>query len=333
MVGGMEKLSFALAKEFSSSVDTTLITWGGSQKYLPFVYFLFLIKSLYLIPKNKIDHIHIGDALLSPLGFLLKNVFGIKTTLTVVGLDITFNFPGYQFFIPRIVAKLDKIICISDATKNECIKRNIPEEKCAVIPCGVYPEDWIVKATRKDLEKNVGKDLKDKKVIITVGRLVPRKGVYWFIKNVMPKLEMKVIHLIIGTGPEKDRIQELIKEMNLQERVILLGKISDEDLKIIYNTSDLFVMPNIKVKDTIEGFGLVAIEASSTGLPVIASDLEGISSAIINGKTGYLVESANPEQFIKAIRKSYSLNRKEIASVTRKNYSWEEIGKEYIKSI
>src|SRR5258706_11117608 len=117
MVGGMEKLSFALAKEFSSSVDTTLITWGGSQKYLPFVYFLFLVKSLYLIPKNKIDHIHIGDALLSPLGLLLKIIFEVKVSVTVHGLDITFNFPGYQYLVPQCASKLDKIICVSNATK------------------------------------------------------------------------------------------------------------------------------------------------------------------------------------------------------------------------
>lgn len=332
MVGGMEKLSYALAKEFSHQTNTTLITWGKSQKFLPLVLPLFLIKALYLIPAKKIDHIHIGDGLLSPLGLLLKTIFGIKTTITIAGLDITFNFPGYQMIVPWCVAKLDKVISISDSTRDECIKRGIPSEKCSVIPCGVYPDDWKVKATRQDLEKIVGQSLNNKKVLITVGRLVKRKGVYWFIENIMPQLDENYLYLVVGNGSEKERIEALIKDLHFEDRVLLLGKISDEKLKIIYNTADLFVMPNIKVDNNVEGFGIVAIEASSTGLPVVASDMEGISTAVINGKTGYLVKSMNRNEYINTINnKIVALKRDLVSSITRKNYSWQTIGEEYMK--
>lgn len=330
MVGGLEQLSFALATEFSKQVDTSLITWGKSQKYLPYFIPLAFIKALILIPMRKIDHLHIGDALLSPLGFLLKVIFGIKTSVTVAGLDITFNFPGYQLIVPRCVAMLDTVICISNATLEECVKRGIPKEKCIVIPCGVYPEKFIVKADRNDLEKIVGKDLKDKKIIITVGRLVKRKGVYWFIENVLPKLDKNILYVIIGDGPEKERLQKLIQKLKLQGQVLLLGKISDEKLKIIYNTADLFVMPNIKIDNNIEGFGIVAIEASSTGLPVIASDMEGISSAVINDKTGKHVESGNTQQFIQAIQDTKDFKRDTVKKITKENYSWGKIGEKYI---
>lgn len=331
MIGGMESLSHALATEFSKLVDTTLITWGKSQKYLPLVLPYFLIRAFFLIPTKKIDHLHIGDALLSPLGLLLKIVFNVKTTITVMGLDITFTFPGYQFIIPKCVSKFDKVICISEATREECIKRGIPKEKCIIIPCGVYPDDWRANATRKDLEKIVGTELKDKKVLITVGRLVKRKGVYWFIENVLPYLDKNTIYLVIGDGPEKERIKTLVKSLNLEEQVYLLGKIPDHDLKVIYNTADLFIMPNIKVPGTVEGFGIVAIEASAAGLPVIASDLEGITNAVIEGKTGRLVESLNQKEFSNAI-KQLKLNRKEVSKITSDNYSWRVIGKEYVKA-
>jgi len=333
MVGGMEKLSFALAQEFFTLVDTTLITWGGSQKYLPIIIPFFFFKALYLIPTKKIDHLHIGDALLSPLGLLLKTIFQIKTTVTVMGLDVTFDFPGYQFIIPRCLKRYDKIICISNATREEWIKRGIPAEKCVVIPCGVYPEEWKIQASESDLEKIIGRSVKDKKVIITVGRLVRRKGVYWFIENILPKLARNILYVVVGNGPEKERIEDLIKRLDLKDKVILMGKISDHDLKIIYNTASLFVMPNIKVDNNIEGFGIVAIEASSTGLPVIASDIEGISSAVINNKTGNLIENKNVQQFMESTNKIDSFNRKEVAEITRKNYSWKTIGKEYINAI
>jgi len=329
----MEKLSFALAQEFFTLVDTTLITWGGSQKYLPTIIPYFFFKALYLIPTKKIDHLHIGDALLSPLGLLLKTIFQIKTTVTVMGLDVTFDFPGYQFIIPRCLKRYDKIICISNATREECIKRGIPAEKCVVIPCGVYPEEWKIQASESDLEKIIGRSVIDTKVIITVGRLVKRKGVYWFIENVLPKLARNILYVVVGNGPEKERIEDLIKRLDLKDKVILMGKISDHDLKIIYNTASLFVMPNIKVDNNIEGFGIVAIEASSTGLPVIASDIEGISSAVINNKTGNLIENKNVQQFMESTNKIDSFNRKEVAEITRKNYSWKTIGKEYINAI
>lgn len=333
MVGGLEKLSYALAKEFSQNTNTTLITWGKSQKYLPYFILVAIIKSLYFIPAKKIDHIHIGDGLLSPLGLLLKTLFGTKTSITIAGLDVTFDFPGYQTIVPKCISQLDNVICISESTLEECVKRNIPKEKCYVIPCGVYPEDWKIKATKNDLREIVGLNLAGKKIIITVGRLVKRKGVYWFIKNVLPKLDKDIIYLVIGDGSEKVRIKELIQESNMQERVLLLGKISDENLKIIYNTADFFVMPNIKVDNNIEGFGIVAVEASSAGLPVIASDMEGISNAVIDKQTGRLVKSMDVECFIKTIEDINTFHKDMVAQATKSNYSWSVIGKEYINKI
>lgn len=330
MIGGLEKLSYALAKEFSKKQQTTLITWGKSQKYLPYFIPLAFFKACFFIPMKHITHMHLGDALLAPLGLLLKILFNIKTSITVAGLDITFNFPGYQLIIPTCVAQLDTIICISDATLEECIKRGIPRNKCVVIPCGVYPKEISIKATRNDLEKIIKKDLTNKKILITVGRLVKRKGVYWFIENVLPKLNNNSIYLVIGDGPEKERIRKLIRKMHFTQRVLLLGKISDKKLYLVYKTADLFIMPNIKIDNNIEGFGIVAIEASSMGLPVIASNMEGISNAVINNQTGKLVESGESEQFVHAIDTANLLKKKDVANITKKNYSWEEIGKKYI---
>lgn len=331
-VGGMEKVSFALANEFSKRVDTTIISWGKSQKYLPYFLLAALVKSIFLIPSKKIDHIHLGDALLSPLGLFLKIFFKIKTTVTVHGLDITFKFLPYQFIVPKCVARLDKIICNSNATLVECIKRGIPKDKCTVIPWGVYPEEFKVEATRKDLERIVGENLNGKKVIITVGRLIERKGVYWFIKNVFVNLPKNTIYLVIGEGKERERIKKLIKDLNLLDRVLLLGKIAEQDLKVVYNTSDLFVMPNIRVNDDMEGFGVVAIEAASAGLNVIGSNIEGIGDALIGNKTGVLIEPSDSKVWIQKVTDLLSIGAPEsrLSVFVKNNYSWNEICKRYI---
>lgn len=331
MVGGLEQMSYALAKEFQRNVDTTLIAWGKSQKYLPIFLPYAFLKALYLIPRRKITHLHLGDGLLSPFGLLLKKIFGIKTSITIAGLDITFDFPGYQMIVPKCVASMDKIVCISNATLEECLKRGVPREKCVVIPCGVYPEDWLMKAERKDLELITHMSLQNKKILITVGRLVKRKGVYWFIEHVLSKLGNEYIYFIIGSGPEKERINALIRKLQLGDRVKLLGKIPNEDLKVVYNTADLFIMPNIKVDNNVEGFGIVAVEASSTGLPIIGSDMEGISDAVIQNKTGILTNSGDTASFIKLIKQNKNFKRSQVSRMVKEYYSWENVGKSYMK--
>lgn len=333
MVGGMEKMSFALAKEFQKNANTTLITWGKSQKYLPFFLISAFLKSLYLIPSKKIEHIHLGDGLLSPLGVLLKYLFGIKTTITIAGLDITFKFPPYQFLIPKCVAKLDKVICISNATLEECVKRGIPREKCIFIPCGVYPEEFQIQATRKDLEKIIDKNLEGKKILITVGRLIERKGVYWFVKHVVPKLNQNALYLVVGDGPEIHRIKSLIDKLDISKQVLLLGKVSDKELKIIYNTADIFLMPNIPIKGDIEGFGIVAIEATSTGLITVASEIEGIKDVITNNRNGYLIESLATELWVtklKSLLVSTGKRRSDVKQWTFDHFSWNSIGQNYL---
>lgn len=209
-IGGMETLSAALAKEFPKQVDTSVIAWGGSQFYLPVFLPVAIIKAFVKIPTKKITHVHLGDALLSPIGLMLKNIFGVKVSVSVHGLDVTFKPWFYQKVIAYCLPKLDKIICVSKATLKECLKRGVPKEKCEVIPNGIYPEKYRLDTSKSELENVIGLTLKNQKILVTVGRLIPRKGVYWFIKNVFPKLDKSYIYLIVGDGPEKQRIEDLV---------------------------------------------------------------------------------------------------------------------------
>jgi glycosyltransferase involved in cell wall biosynthesis len=329
-VGGMENLSYHLAKEFKKSPNFKLISWGGSQIWLPFFAIYAFFKAGWLIVTRKVNHVHLGDGVLAPVGLAIRTIFRTKTSITACGLDITYKLGLYQWLWPKMISRLDKVICISSATLEECVKRGIPKNKCVFIPCGVDPKDFAINSTREDLEKVAGIKLHGKKVLVTVGRLVKRKGVAWFIANVLPNLEDHYIYLVAGDGPEKAKIQESIKSNELQNRVKLLGKISNEDLKILYNTADVFVMPNIPVEGDMEGFGIVAIEASSVGLPVVASNLEGIRDAIIQGKTGYLTDDTSKIGWQRKILNAQSLNKSLISKCVEEKYSWANIAKQYL---
>ncbi len=333
-VGGMEKYSYDLIKHFPA--EKKVISLNKSQIHLIWFLPYALIKAIYL--SRKVDLIFLCDGLLAPIGFIIKIITKKPVISAVMGLDVTYNNKIYQNINVRSLKHLDGIISISIATINECLKRNIAKEKIIFIPIGVNYKISNNNKSKNELSKFIKKDISNKKIFITVGRLVERKGVEWFVTNVIPKLSNDIVYLIIGDGPNKDNINNAVINNKAKNKVFLLGRISDTELDLIYSTADIFIMPNIKVNNDLEGFGIVAIEASSHGLPVIASRLEGIQDAIINNKTGFFAEPENASSFINKINEILTMQeynksnlRSEIHQNTIKYYSWNNIMNQYNK--
>lgn len=343
--GGMEKVNFYLSSNLRKFADVELISSGKSQRWFPLVLLYFFLKFFCISHKREINLFFMGDALLMPLGLLLKRVFHKPVVVLTHGLDITWNFWFYQLIIPRCLARANKIICVSRYTAGECLKRGIPQEKIVVIPNGVDPEEFSLDQSGKRLKKNLSDilqiDLQNKKILFSVGRLIKRKGFEWFISNVFVKLSRErknILYLIAGEGVLKRKIQKLIKRNNLEKKVFLLGGVNEQTLKLLYNASDILIMPNISVKNSGEGFGIVALEASSVGTPVIASNLQGIKDAVEEGVNGFLVKPLSPQAFISSIIKVLKDDKKEVLKETAKNhvrekYSWERIAKKYYQEL
>jgi len=341
MKGGMEKVAYELYKHLSEITDVKLIKWGGMQKFLPIILPYFLLKSYWILLTKKIDVIYLQDGLLAPIGIILR-MFGKPVVITIHGLDVTYSNKIYQFLAPMSIKHLDKIICISRATKQECINRGIPEEKITIISDGISDEFYTKQEDknklRSELESKLKTVLTNKKIILSVGRLVERKGFHWFVENVVPKLlgERKdIMYLIVGGGAYNEKIKKNIDKNNLENYVFMLGKVDDETLKLLYNSVDVFVMPNIHIEGDMEGFGVVALEAASCGVPVVASDLEGIRDAVKNGENGFLVKPYDVDGIIETINELLE-NNKESEKFGRRarefsleNFRWEKIAEEY----
>lgn len=338
--GGMQRVAYELSQHLSKIANVKLVKWGGSNKWLPLVLPYLLLKSLWILISSEVQVIYLQDGLLAPLGLILK-LFRVPIAITFHGRDITYESKLYQFLIPRCAEKLDKIICISDATKQQCARRGVSGSKIVVIPDGICDEfrtDEGKQELRKRLSKELGISLNNKKVLLSVGRLVERKGFHWFIQNVVPSLlakESNFVYLIAGDGAFRQRIETTIRQNGLQDHVLMVGMVDDKTLKTLYNVSDIFIMPNIPVKGDMEGFGVVALEAASRGLPVVASDLEGIKDAIKDTENGFLVEPYNPEGFVNAVREllendelrgKFGARAREF---TLENYAWEKVAARY----
>jgi phosphatidylinositol alpha-1,6-mannosyltransferase len=339
-VGGMERFAYDLSTSLEDKVYLKKITWGGSNAYLPIVLPIFFFRAAWkLIFDKGIKIIHIQDGVMAPLGWLLARIFRKPYIVVAHGLDITYDKASYQKIILPFVCKANSIVSISSATQDEVIQRGVDIDRCSVITLGMHDDYKNPHPDKKLLSSECGVNLDDRKVLLTAGRLVKRKGVAWFVSSVLPELvekNEKVTYLIVGEGQERERIEKLVLELKLADHVLLLGRVSDEMRVLAYQSCDVFVMPNIPVDGDMEGFGLVALEASLAGVPVVASGIEGITDAIKDGKNGILINTKDQKAYlakIQTILDDSKYARKlgaDFRKYTLENYNWDQIATKYV---
>lgn len=338
IVGGIENQNYELSRWLSRLAEVKTIANKKGKQFLP-MFFPYALLRTFLISRNY-DAILLGDGVLGIIGWILK-LFCKKPVICIVhGLDLTYKMKLYQkFWVGYFIKKSDKLIAVGNETVKVGIKKNIPEEKFVFISNGVDTEKCIGDFVKKDLEEIIGEKLEGKYAILTSGRLAKRKGVAWFINNIMPKLGENIIYIVAGDGPDRDNIREAVKNNKLQDRVKILGYVTDKIKNILFNTCDLFIQSNIKVPGDMEGFGISVIEAASCKLPVIASNLEGLKDAIKDGQNGFLVEPYDTQGYVKKINELLADEnyRKEFGEKARQfvieNYRWEKISKKYLEEI
>ncbi|MDB6168253.1 MAG: glycosyl transferase group 1 [Verrucomicrobia bacterium] len=148
---------------------------------------------------------------------------------------------------------------------------------------------------------------KDRIVVLTVGRLHPRKGQLLTLRALQalaPEVRARLEYWIVGR-PGKGDYGELIRAAAAAADfpVKLLGNVPDDELAEIYERSDIFAMTSVHHRNSIEGFGLVYLEAAAHGLPVVAHDVGGVSEAVHHGVTGLLVPPDRPAQLAAAFER------------------------------
>ena len=343
-IGGMQRVSYDLYTHLSQIATVKLVKWGGSNKWLPLVLPYLYLRSVWMLIFTKIDAIYVQDGLLAPLGLALK-LFRKPVAITFHGRDINYEDIFYQFLIPYCARRLDKVVCVSTSIKKECLKRQMPETKTVVIPNGTSGEFYMDSTSRdkgelrEELSRIFEVELDSRKLMLSVGRLIEKKGFYWFVDSVLPKLlsdTENFLYLIAGDGTLRKPIEDAIMQHGLERHAVLLGWADDEKLSLLYNASDLYIMPNTPTEGDMEGFGVVAIEAASCCLPVIASNCEGVKDAIKDRENGFLVEPYDDQGFVALIKQLMDSDRERIEfgararKFTLDNYGWEKVAGNYL---
>lgn len=339
ITGGIENQNAALAKWLPRYAFVRTIANRHGKKALPL--FLPLVTVRALLTAYRYDVILLGDGVLAIMGFFIKLLYPKKPVVAVVhGLDLTYTNSVYQtLWVRRFIPSLDALIAVSHETRAVAIAKNIPQTKITVIPNGIETETLRGTYARQDTEALLGESIAGKHVLLTTGRLAKRKGAAWFIREVLPQLPKTIIYVLAGAGPDEKNIRMAIQMSGMKTRVRMLGRVSDAQRNILLNTADLFIQPNIVVRDDIEGFGIAAIEAATCGRVVIAADVEGLRDAITDGKNGFLVASGNTQAWVDKIatltadpeaRASYGKNAH---LFTHEQFHWRKIARIYYDTL
>ena len=328
IVGGMEKFASDFYENYRKNGKIDLLANASGKKMIPF---FFIKVAFFLVFRSRnYDVIHFGDAVLSPLIVVIRLFSHARVSFTVHGLDVVYSRFGYQKIILPFLRRADKVFAVSQFTLEQCELRGVSSKKLIVIPNCINFEH-INAFSKSDISEVISKfniDLKGKKILLTVGRLIKRKGHAWFLTNVLKNLPEHYIYIMAGSGPEYDAIKQVVQDFGLASRVYLLGGVSEEEKNCLYQISDLFVMPNISVKNDQEGFGIVVLEAGRYGLPVIASNIEGIRDSVINRKTGRLIDEKDAQGFMDAIIKP-DIDRASLSDVVASYFDWKRIIERY----
>lgn len=370
--GGMEKQSYELISKMKSLCTVHQLVYKGVGS--KFLFFLRLQKAIRKICDQHpaIAIIHFNDALIASFYqlFLAKEKNNqIKYAVTLHGLDVVYPSQLYRKFIFPRLNHFDLIVAVSKATAQKAHSLGIDPCKVKVIPNGV--DENIASHTcswtfHDDFQRKHHFDLREKQILVAVGRPVTRKGFSWFIRHVLPKLDASYLLLIVGpfhwkkTRTEKvlsllptflskkitlffglpddePPLRQLLNDPLFRRRVKHLGRLPFTEILDILNHGTGFVMPNIAVPGDMEGFGLVCLEASLCGTAVFASEIDGITEAVANEKNGFLIpaqdEAEWAEKLNKWLRDPTSKERMtHFKTYTLHNYSWTKMAAAYYQT-
>ena len=241
---------------------------------------------------------------------------------------------GQNKRVVNVLNNTEKVIANSEYTKNLAIENGVNENKIIVINPGIDP---VKKIDKKNLDK-VASLLKVKTPrLITVSRFDKRKNhekVIMALRN-LKQIYPNIVYICVGYGEEEDNIKKLVKELDLEAQVMFFKDVSNDLKNALVAKSDIFVMPSIIYKKSVEGFGIAYVEAAQYGIPSLGGKDGGAADAIDHEKTGLICDGNNLDDIYSSINTmleskkylDYGKNAKEFVH----KFQWSKIIEDYKK--
>jgi glycosyltransferase involved in cell wall biosynthesis len=334
-IGGIQVQNKALVDGMARHARVHRLIWDGRSSLAAFLASVPLRVRRLLHEHPSIAAIHLCDGLMGIVGFAIRELTDVPVVLTVHGLDVVLPSRLYREQVVRRFDQFSAVVAVSHDTARACRERGISPEKLHVVHNGVGAE--FAHATpdpafRARLSERLGIPLSERRILVHTGRAVRRKGLSWFVREVLPRLPSDVVLLMIGprdaqlaarrarllaplSPTRRDALAQFLAwpldepaivaalaSPALHGRAFELGSLPFAELLQTVLLADVFVMPNLEVPGDSEGFGLVAVEAASAAVPVVASGIEGLAEAIVDGKSGHLLPPGDSQRWVDELR-------------------------------
>jgi phosphatidylinositol alpha-1,6-mannosyltransferase len=245
------------------------------------------------------DVVLAGSGLTAPIARMAARAVGARYAVFVYGLDLVVGSVIYQSLWLPAIRKADRIFPISAYTRQVAIDRGLDAGRMALVTPGVDPPSGPAPDAAAFRSRYA---LEDRPVLLTVGRLTNRKGVAEFVEKSLPAVVRafpRAMLVVIGGEPSDalagnkggatERVRAAAAANGISDHVLLLGRCEDDVVAAAFVAADVHVFPVIEIPGDVEGFGMVAIEAASHGLPTVAFRVGGIPDAIEDGVSGRLI--------------------------------------------
>lgn len=358
-IGGMQTQNYYLKKGLENIFDLTNVIIRPDQSSLNF---LISVRSRMnkLLSQQHFDMVYVNDGLLGVITAGLKKRYPhVAFFVTIHGLEATFPMKFYRNHLIKKLMYFDKLICVSHFTKNYLDTLLNTTAKTTCIANGIDHNVPQISEREEAFYDEKYCFLQNKKILISVGRPVKRKGFSWFVKNVLPSLGEEVVYLIAGPFPSKSILKSIMniilprrinylldlllgyptdaKELSSMKnsKLKILDRVPQSELNYLIKKAHLFIVPNIDVDGDSEGFGLVALEGAIREKVVLAADIQGLKDAIVNNENGLLLPSGESDVWIQTCNNLLG-NTTELSFLGRKakeytirHYSWDKMVKQH----
>jgi phosphatidylinositol alpha-1,6-mannosyltransferase len=349
----MERLLLHVYLELAFEFDMALCGPTGASRFVPAssrlaeisprpiwrFLLVAVLQGLRLALRNRPEIVFAGSGVTALPAWLISKATGAKVVAYVHGLDLVARHPVYRIVFLPAIRCCDRVFANSESTRQLAIGAGIPEKRIKILHPGadVVPCADPDAVTRFRITIGAG----DRPILLSVGRLTPRKGLTEFIEHSLPAIVdavPDVLLLVIGDAARNavgrygedivERIRRLAREQGFEDTILMLGEVGEDKLHLAYGAAAALAFPIRDVPGDVEGFGMVAIEAAAHGVPTVAFRTGGVPDAVADQVSGLLIEPGRYDEFASACNSILS-GRKTFPNVRQfgARFAWPVFGR------
>ena len=290
----------------------------GASRLKGLLCYVWLLPMLLIwISRYRVPVLHLASLKTIVPGWLASRISGCSLVVSVFGEDLTAL--GKQSGLVRRIQyratvaalrRTERMLTIATFGKEALLKIGIPEERIEIITPGI---DVAKTPDEIHIDPGIASRLAGKRILLTVGRLVARKGQDMVIRA-LPELvaQYPALHYVIAAGglnaeTGRESCEKLASELGVRGHVSVFANLDNASVAWLYQACEIFIMANRTMPNgDTEGYGIVFLEAGAWGKPVIGGRAGGVVDAVDDGSTGILVEGTRADDIAQAIEKLLS---------------------------